>query len=225
MFEPSVGAFLRAAVRICKPELAARGGTESAWTAAGAGFSLAFVNSVRLGTMLVLLAAGCAGWYFWQATRLERSQDGPIRAAARRYGVEPALVKAVVWRESRFNPAVRGRAGEIGLMQLMEVAAQEWADTERVPGFEHEHCFHPGTNTLAGTWYLAKLLRRYRQTDNPVPYALADYNAGRGNVIKWNKGAAATNSSEFVRQIDFPSTRDYVTQVMSRAGKYREEFR
>ena len=56
--------------------------------------------------------------------------------------------------------------------------------------FAHEHCFDPGTNTLAGTWYLRKLMRRYAQTDNPLPYALADYNAGRGNVLKWNQGAA-----------------------------------
>jgi soluble lytic murein transglycosylase len=164
-------------------------------------------------------------WYWWWATELERSQDGPIRAAAVRYGVEPALVKAVVWRESRFNPRVRGRAQEIGLMQLMEEAAQEWADTEGIPGFAHEHCFDPRTNTLAGTWYLRKLLHRYRQTDNPVPYALADYNAGRGNVLKWNHGAAATNSTLFLDQIGFPGTRDYVLKVMAQSDKYRLEFR
>ena len=163
---------------------------------------------------------------YWRwASQLERSQDGPIRAAAALYGVEPALVKAVVWRESRFNPQVRGRAREIGLMQLMEESAQEWADHENITGFVHEHCFDPRTNTLAGTWYLRKLLRRYRQTDNPIPYALADYNAGRGNVIKWNHGAAATNSARFVDQIGFPATRDYVLKVMARADEYRGEFR
>ena len=175
--------------------------------------------------VLVLLLVGGSAWYWWWSSQLERSQDGPIRTAARRYGVEPALIKAVVWRESRFHPDVRGRAQEIGLMQLMEEAAQEWADAEHLPGFVHEQCFDPRTNTLAGTWYLRKLLRRYRQTDNPVPYALADYNAGRGNVLKWNRGAAATNSALFVRQIGFPTTRDYVVKVMGRADQYRAEFR
>jgi len=183
------------------------------------------VKRLRWTFALVLLVVGGSAGYWWWATQLERSQDGPIRAAAQRYGVEPALVKAVVWRESRFNPQVRGRAQEIGLMQLMEEAAQEWADTEHIPGFVHEHCFDPRTNTLAGTWYLRKLLQRYRQTDNPVPYALADYNAGRGNVIKWKHAAAATNSALFVRQIGFPATRDYVVKVMARAVKYRDEFR
>src|SRR5690348_7492907 len=104
--------------------------------------------------VLVLLLAGAAGVYWWWDGRLERSQDGPIRAAAQRYGLEPALVKAVVWRESRFNPNARGKVGEIGLMQLQEDAAREWADAERVQGFEHEQCFDPVTNTLAGAWYL-----------------------------------------------------------------------
>ena len=103
----------------------------------------------------------------------EHSQDGPIRAAAERYGVEPALVKAIVWQESRFNPNARGRAGELGLMQLQEIAAGEWADEERVAGYLHEHCLDPRTNTLAGTFYLAKVMRRYTRTDNPLPYALA----------------------------------------------------
>src|SRR5262245_52421358 len=94
-------------------------------------------------------------WWWWQK-RLEHSQDHSIRTAAVRYGVDPGLIKAVVWRESKFNPNVKGRAQEIGLMQLREVAAQEWADAEHLDSFKHEHCFNPLTNILAGTWYLKK---------------------------------------------------------------------
>ena len=156
----------------------------------------------------------------WEG-RLQHSQDGPIRVAAHRYGVEPALVRAIVWRESRFNPRARGRVGEIGLMQLREEAAQEWADAEHIGGFEHSQCFDPITNALAGTWYLKKLLQRYKKTDDPVPYALADYNAGRGNVLKWITGEAATNSARFIDQIAFPGTRDYVQSVLRRYQRDR----
>lgn len=173
---------------------------------------------------LLLLVLGMAGAYWWHRGWLERSQDAPIRAAARRYGVEPALVKAVVWRETHFHPDMHGRAGELGLMQLQELAAQEWADAEGVNGFVHEHCLDPRTNTLAGTFYLRKLLRRYEHMDDPVPYALADYNAGRGNVLKWLGGPAATNSAAFIEQIGFPGTRDYVVAVMHRAELYRPVF-
>ena len=178
----------------------------------------------HLSLILVLLLAGGLAVYWWWQRRLEGSQDVPIRAAASRYGMEPALIKAIVWRESHFHPGARGRAKEIGLMQLREEAAREWAEAEHMQAFAHEHCFDPGTNTLAGTWYLRKLLRRYTQTDNPVPYALADYNAGRGNVLKWNQGAAATNSAAFIEQIGFPGTRAYVRSVMSRYAHYQPLF-
>ncbi len=170
--------------------------------------------------MLLLFFAGAIG-FWWREGRMERSQDGPIREAAQRYGVEPALVKAIVWRESRFHPDARGHVGEIGLMQLREEAAQEWADAEHLEGFDHEQCFDPRTNILAGTWYLKKLLKRYRQTDDAVPYALADYNAGRGKVLKWMDGAAATNSAAFLEQIGFPGTREYVESVIRRQKQYR----
>ena len=173
------------------------------------------------GLLLVLAVLSIFwGWDYW----LDHSQDQPIRAAALRYNVEPALVKAVVWRESRFHPNVRGRAEEIGLMQIREEAAREWADAEHISDFQHEHCYNPVTNILAGTWYLRKLLKRYSYTDNPVPYALADYNAGRGNVLKWLKGPAATNGEIFASQIAFRGTRDYVQSVTNRYAHYRPIF-
>lgn len=109
-------------------------------------------------------------------------------------------------------------------MQIRETAAQEWADAEHLPGFAHGQCFDPGTNTLAGTWYFRKLLKRYAQTDDPIPYALADYNAGRGNVLKWISGPAATNSAAFMAQIGFPGTRAYIRSVMRRYARYQPVF-
>ena len=173
--------------------------------------------------VLVIIADAVGGWLYYRYRR-EHSQDEVIRAAAARYGVDAALVKAVVWRESWFDPEVRGKAGEIGLMQIREPAAREWAEAERIAGFQHEHILDPGSNTLAGAWYLAKLLRRYPQADDPVPYALADYNAGRGNVLRWNQGAAATNSQQFLAQMTFPGTRRYIETVAERRARYRDEF-
>jgi soluble lytic murein transglycosylase len=160
----------------------------------------------------------------WRRAHLESSQDKNILAASRKYDVDPALIKAVVWRESRFDPHARGGKGEIGLMQIMENTGLEWAGAQRVPFFSKYRLLDAAQNIDCGSWYLHKLLRRYPQTDNPVPYALADYNAGRGNVLKWMKGTAATNSVAFIGQIGFPSTRDYVRAVMHRREKYAKEF-
>jgi soluble lytic murein transglycosylase len=164
---------------------------------------------------LLFCALLFGAWVYWQYWR-EHRYDREIATAAGRYQISPALVKAVVWQESRFNANVRGGAGEIGLMQIREAAAQEWADAEHLKNFHHESIFDPGRNTLAGAWYLSKLLRRYQHTDNPLPFALADYNAGRGNVLKWNHGAAATNSAAFIEEIRFPGTKQYVRSVMKK---------
>jgi soluble lytic murein transglycosylase len=173
--------------------------------------------------LIIVMGVAISFYERWDWYR-EHSQDKVIRAAAARYGMDPALVKAVVWRESRFNPKVRGRAGEIGLMQIRKEAAQEWATAERITFFTHEQLFDPGKNTMAGTWYLRKLLGRYKKSDNPLPYGLADYNAGRTYVLRWLKGKefAATNSAAFVEQIEFPSTREYVQSVMGRYQHYQE---
>src|SRR5208282_3454591 len=106
-----------------------------------------------------------------------------------------------------------GSAGELGLMQVREDAALEWASSEHIAPFEHAACLDPATNTLAGTWYLKKTLLRYKQADDPLPYALADYNAGRANVLKWRAGDAITNSAAFIGQIGFSGTKDYVQSV------------
>src|SRR3989442_14489674 len=140
-----------------------------------------------------LVVDGIIGYFFWHQYR-ERNHDGVIVAAARRYGLEPALVKAVVWRESSFDARAKGRAGEIGLMQIRELAALEWADAENQRSFRLSQLYDPAKNTLAGTWYLRKLIARYKSTDNPLAYALADYNAGRSHVLRWARGRAVTNS-------------------------------
>jgi soluble lytic murein transglycosylase len=156
-------------------------------------------------------------YIYWRDHRF----DAEIAAAAARYQVDPALVKAVIWQESRFNPNDRGRAGELGLMQIREAAAFEWASDEHIAGFEHAACLDPATNTLAGTWYLKSILLRYKQADDPLPYALADYNAGRGNVLKWRTGSAMTNSAAFIEQIRFPGTKAYVRSILKRYEYYR----
>ena len=177
----------------------------------------------RFTALAIVAALGfVVGWlyYNWR----EHREDAVIIAAARRYGIEPALVKAVMWRESWFNPDVHGGHGELGLMQITETAANEWAEAERVKNFQPEQLLDPVTNALAGTYYLAKLLRRYPQTDNPLPYALADYNAGRGRVLQWNKGAAATNSVAFLAQMPFPGTKSYILAILKRRLHYLPEF-
>ena len=154
----------------------------------------------------------------------EHSQDAVILVAAAQHRVPPALVKAVVWRESWFNPRARGRSGEFGLMQIMPDTIHDWAAAEHVRLFTNSQLLDPTKNTQCGAWYLSRLLNRYRRADNPLPYALAAYNAGPGNVAKWATGTASTNSAVFIQQIGFPGTRDYVKAVSRRFNHYKKTF-
>lgn len=172
---------------------------------------------------VILLGASLLLYDRWRGVR-EHSQDTVILAAAAKYGLPPALVKAVVWRESWFNPRARGTSGEIGLMQVREPTARDWATATKTRYFVFGQLYDPGRNTECGSWYLRKQLDRFRHTDDPLPYALAAYNAGPSNAAKWAKGAAATNSAAFVQQIEFPSTRRYVESVTGRYRKYQQEF-
>lgn len=186
--------------------------------------SRSYTPRVKWRRIVLVLLALCIGGivaYLWCIIHQANQFEPQIDAAAKRYHVDAQLIKAVIWRETRFHPDRRGRAGEIGLMQIQEAAALSWAEAEHVTNFSHEDCFDPGTNVLAGTFYLGKLLKRYAHTDNPLPFALADYNAGRGHLLKWNSGAGATNSAVFINQIGFPTTKAYVKSVMRRYALYK----
>ena len=172
---------------------------------------------------LLIVWIGLDAWVarWWWLARRERRAEVHLTAAAERYAVEPALIKAVAWRESRFREDVRGAAGELGLMQVGRLAAEEWAAAERIRPFQHPDLLDPALNARAGTWYLAKLIRRYSRTDLPEAYALADYNAGRANVLRWIEGSAATNSVAFLENMDFRGTRAYIEAILQRRDHYR----
>lgn len=180
--------------------------------------------------MVLLLSTPVAGLllgnkYWWRVRQREKEFEPQIAKAAAKYRVDPLLVKAVIWQESKFDRNARGRAGEIGLMQIMPLTAEEWGEAQRIQNFSPNHIWEPSQNIEAGAWYLAKCLKRYTNTDNAIVYALADYNAGRTHVLRWNKGAAATNSAVFLARMDYPGTKKYALSVLERYEYYKKKKR
>ena len=170
------------------------------------------------------MLGGLGAGVWWALRETDHRYDREIATVARVYSLPPGLVKAVVWRESRFQAGARGTREEIGLMQLQPATAQEWAQSTHNAAFVAEQLTDPVTNLQAGCFHLAKIVRRYSKTDSPWAYALADYNAGRGNVLRWLSGPAQTNSAAFLAAITFPGTRSYVQEVLERAPRYAADF-
>src|SRR5437773_12542527 len=83
--------------------------------------------------------------YEWISPARFQQYDQLIRAVAAANELDPMLVKAVVWRESRFDPQKLGGAGERGLMQVSEIAAREWAEEKGRENFRAEELFDPKT--------------------------------------------------------------------------------
>ena len=141
--------------------------------------------------------------------------DEFITQAGRKYGVDARLISAVIWQESRFHPDRIGTKNEVGLMQVTDAAAAEWAKAQEIPAFRREMLFDPATNIDAGTWYLARALRRWKHCPDPVPFALAEYNAGRSNARRWAK-ISGTDAKLFWESITYPTTKQYVERILKR---------
>jgi peptidoglycan lytic transglycosylase len=158
--------------------------------------------------------------FFWRYDRY----DELISQAAERYGVAPELIKAVIWRESQFQPRKVGAQGERGLMQITENAATDWARAEKIQVFVPTDLFDPKVNIEAGTWYLSRALKRWSSKDDPVPFALAEYNAGLTRVQRWvqDSGMGETAGAGDLRAVmDFPTTKNYIAAISARYDYYK----
>jgi soluble lytic murein transglycosylase len=155
-----------------------------------------------------------------------KQYDSLITQIANEHLLDPRLVKAVVWRESQFQTDMVGRNNERGLMQVSEIATREWAKSNAVPNFEPNQLFNPEVNLEIGCWYLSKALQRWNSQTEPVPFALAEYNAGKSRVDRWIRVALQRNkqplsAEAFEDSIDFPSTAHYVRTILARYDYYK----
>ena len=157
----------------------------------------------------------------WLSFGRHQSHDEMIAVAAARHGVDPLLVKAVIWQESRFHGDKLGGHGERGLMQVTEPAAQDWVKAEGIETFVPQDLLDPKTNIEVGTWYLGRALRHWSGQEDPLSFALGEYNAGRSRVKRWSGGELMT-AQELDAAMDIPSTRAYIAAVRARYDYYRE---
>ena len=163
----------------------------------------------------------------WLSPARFQQYDRLIHAIATANKLDPMLVKAVVWRESRFDPQKLGGAGERGLMQVSEIAARDWAQEHRIENFQVEELFDPKTNLEAGSWYLRRAMSHWDGVRDPTPFALAEYNAGASRARRWagGDGTQPISAEAFQKNIDFPGTKNYVESIIDRYHFYQRRGR
>lgn len=145
--------------------------------------------------------------------------DRQIRKVAQRHGVDPELIRALIWKETggSFDPDTRGKAGEVGLMQVLPKASvADWARLNRKKVPTNLELTDPELNIEIGTWYLARALKHWHKYDQQVELALCEYNAGRTRADRWKPTEKEGN---VIPRISIASTQAYVTDIMK---KYRE---
>ena len=153
--------------------------------------------------------------------KLPLRHEDIIRQQARDKGIDPALIAAVIYAESRFRPGQVSTAGAQGLMQITPATAHEIARKSGGTRFEVGDLATPQVNISYGAWYLRYLLGRY---DGNATLALAAYNGGEGNVDRWVAEADQRERDLAIAEIPFPETRHYVRAVHEAHVEYRRSY-
>ncbi len=188
------------------------------------------LRSFLLFLFLAFLLGGLgAGAWVWQQRSIARQTqfDGLIGPAALENNVDPLLIRAIIWRESRFQPHARGLKRERGLMQVTPGVAAEWARVNERPNpldADPDSLFDPETNIRIGTWYIARMLHHWPGVDHAEVFALAEYNAGRSNALRWVDPLAPTDAAAFRNRIAFGSTRRYVDAILTKYEAYERGY-
>ena len=143
-----------------------------------------------------------------------------IRQQAARKNLDPALIAAVIFQESKFEDRTSS-AGATGLMQLLPDTAKFIAHKTGGSAFELRDLATPQINIAYGSWYLRYLIDRYRGNET---LAVAAYNAGEANVDKWVRRVGSPDNFDPARDIPFGETRAYVESVSKHRKQYRQHY-
>jgi soluble lytic murein transglycosylase len=167
--------------------------------------------------IVVLALAGAAAWVihtsppWFERLRYPLHYSAIVRERANAEGIDPALLAAVIYSESKFHPTAKSASGAIGLMQITPATARGIALRTGGTTFRVSDLTDPAINIRYGTWYLHDLFAKYRS----LRLVLAAYNAGQGNVDRWRATGVG---------IQYPETRAYVSRVEHLVRVYHDAW-
>ena len=137
-------------------------------------------------------------------------------------GVDPTLLKAVIWKESNFNKDARGSKGEVGLMQLLpEGAVKDWEERFQRKVLSEGALSDPELNIEIGSWYLGRAMEHWKEYNDCEALALCEYNAGFQRANYWKPGL---HHQKVIQNIDIESTRKYVEDILNQRKVYQRDW-
>jgi soluble lytic murein transglycosylase len=151
---------------------------------------------------------------------LPLTNAGVIRKQAAEKRLDPALIAAVIYAESKFAPR-QSSAGAEGLMQVLPETAYFIAHLSGGSQFTAADLATPSINVAYGSYYLRYLLDHY---DGNEMLAVAAYNGGLANVDRWAARARADGGHLTIAAIPFPETRAYVERVLAAQRDYHDAY-
>jgi soluble lytic murein transglycosylase len=140
-----------------------------------------------------------------------------LQRYAKQRNLDPYLVAALVAQESNFDPVVRSHANAYGLMQILPSTGRQYARKLGVRPFSTRRLTDAEVNVRLGTQIFADSIRKF----GGVHFALAAYNAGDSRVVRWQRERPGLPQDEFIDDIPFPETQNYVKRVLGTAEDYR----
>ena len=140
-----------------------------------------------------------------------------LQKYAEQRGLDPYVVAALVAQESNFDPAVVSPANAWGLMQVLPSTGRNLARKLGVHPFSTKRLTEAEVNVRLGTQFFADSIRRF----GGVHFALAAYNAGDSRVASWQRERPDMPQDEFIDDIPFPETQNYVKRILGTAEDYR----
>lgn len=140
-----------------------------------------------------------------------------IRTLATGQRLDPYLVASLILQESTFSPVARSSANAVGLMQILEPTGRHYARSLRIRRFSPAMLTWPDTNLRLGIAYFSDLVKRFGGDH----FALASYNAGEHRVAQWIAERPGLSREEFIDDIPFPETQNYVKRILGCVEDYR----
>lgn len=165
-------------------------------TAPRGGAGITAMRTIRYSFMETCYACAAKPGVDFRTLRLNTgAYQAEIASAAKEYGVDEAIVRAIIHAESAFNPSALSRVGAQGLMQLMPATARR---------FGVVNAFDAAQNIRGGVQYLAFLLKRF---NGDLRLVAAGYNAGEGAVDKYAGVPPYTETQRYVQRVDLLAQR------------------